>query len=176
MSFQWYIVNTYSSFEKKVAQAIKEQAEQKGLGHFFEEVTVPVEEVIEIRKGQKVSAERKFFPGYVLVKMQMNDDSWHLVKSIPKVTGFLGGRGIPQPISDAEVQRIFKQIEEGVQDPKHAMTFEAGESVKIIDGPFESFVGVVEEVDNEKSRLKVAVTIFGRSTPVDLEFSQVEAV
>lgn len=176
MAFQWYIVNTFSGFEKKVAQTIKEQAASKGLDHFFEEVTVPVEEVVEVRKGQKVNAERKFFPGYVLVKMEMNDDSWHLVKSVPRVTGFLGGKGLPQPISESEVERIFQQIEEGVQNPKHAVSFEAGESVKITDGPFESFVGVVEEVDNEKSRLKVAVTIFGRSTPVELEFGQVEAI
>lgn len=176
MAFQWYILNTFSGFEKKVAQAIKEQAAQKELSHLFEDVTVPVESVVEVRRGQKVGTEKKIFPGYVLVKMEMNDDSWHLVKSIPRVTGFLGGKGVPQPVSEAEMSRIFKQIEEGIQNPKQTVSFEAGESVKIIDGPFESFVGVVEEVDNEKSRLKVAVTIFGRSTPVDLEFAQVEAL
>lgn len=174
MAFQWYIVNAFSGYEKKVAQAIKEQAAQKGLTNLIQDVVVPVEEVVEVRKGQKVNTERKFFPGYVLVKMELNDDTWHLVKSVPRVTGFLGGKGKPQAIPQGEVDRIFKQVQEGLEQPRHAVAFEAGESVKIIDGPFESFVGVVEEVDDEKNRLKVAVSIFGRSTPVELEFIQVE--
>lgn len=172
---RWYIVHAHSGFEKKVAQAIQEKAEQKGMVNLFEEVTVPVEGVIEVKKGKKVNTERKFFPGYVLVKMQLNDETWHLVKSIPKVTGFLGGSGNkPQPISDIEAERIFKQVREGITAPKPSVMFESGESVKVIDGPFESFVGVVEEIDQEKNKLKVAVSIFGRSTPVELEYHQVE--
>lgn len=175
MAAKWYIVHAYSGFEKKVAQTIKENAAQKGMTQFFEEVTVPVESVIEVKKGKKVNTERKFFPGYVLVKMEMNDDTWHLIKSIPKVTGFLGGSGNkPQPISEKEAEQIFKQVQEGIDAPKPGVSFETGESVKVIDGPFESFVGVVEEVDQEKNKLKVAVSIFGRSTPVELDYTQVE--
>lgn len=178
MAFRWYIVHTYSGFEKKVAQSIKEQAAQKGLTDKIEEVVVPTEEVVEVRRGKKVAAERKFFPGYVLVKMELSDPTWHLVKNVPKVTGFLGGggKGKPQPISDAEAERIFQQVKEGVEHPRHTITFEVGESVKVIDGPFESFVGVVEGVDEEKERVKVSVSIFGRATPVELEFTQVEKV
>jgi len=171
---RWYVVHAYSGFEKKVADSIKEQARQKGLEHLFEEVLVPTEEVVEMRRGQRVSSERKFFPGYVLVKMKLTDESWHLVKNTPKVTGFLGGRGKPQPISDAEAERILQQVQEGVERPKPAVSFEVGELVRVVDGPFTSFSGTVEEVDQERARVKVAVSIFGRSTPVELEYNQVE--
>lgn len=174
---KWYIVHAYSGFEKKVALTIQEQAAQKGLTDFFEEVVVPVEDVVEMRRGKKVATERKFFPGYVLVKMVMNDDSWHLVKSIPKVTGFLGGGGNrPQPITEREAEAIFAQVREGMERPKNTVIFETGEQVKVVDGPFESFVGIVEEVDEEKERLKVSVSIFGRPTPVDLQYTQVEKI
>jgi transcriptional antiterminator NusG len=178
MSQRWFIVHAYSGFEKKVASSIKEQAAQKSLSEQISEVVVPVEEVMEMRRGKKVSAERKFFPGYVLVKMDLSDETWHLVKNTAKVTGFLGGggKGRPVPISDKEADEIFRQVREGVGHPKHSISFEVGESVKITEGPFESFVGVVEGVDDEKSRVKVSVTIFGRATPVDLEFSQVEKI
>lgn len=174
---RWYIVHAHSGFEKKVAAHILEQAEVKGLKESFEEVVVPTEEVIEVRRGKKIQAERKFFPGYVLVKMLMNDDTWQLVRNTPKVTGFLGGKGIrPQPITEAEAAAIFKQAEEGASNPRNAIRFEAGEQVKIIDGPFESFVGMVEEVEEEREKLKVSVSIFGRATPVELTFSQVHKV
>ena len=171
---RWYVVHVYSGFEKKVAESIKDQADQQGMEDMFEEILVPTEEVIELRRGQKVSSERKFFPGYVLVKMDMTDDSWHLVKNTPKVTGFLGSRGRPSPISQNEAERILHQVQEGVERPKPSVTFEIGEMVRVSDGPFTSFSGYVEEVDEERARLKVAVSIFGRSTPVELEYSQVE--
>ncbi|MBO34233.1 MAG: transcription termination/antitermination protein NusG [Rhodospirillaceae bacterium] len=174
MVAQWYVIHVYSGFEKKVADSIEEQARQSHLSDMFEVVLVPTEEVVEMRRGNKVSTERKFFPGYVLVKMEMTDESWHLVKNTPKVTGFLGGRGRPYPISEAEAKRIIHQVEEGVERPKPAVTFEVGEQVRVSDGPFMSFNGLVEGVDEEKTRLKVAVSIFGRSTPVELEYSQVE--
>ncbi|MCA7121079.1 MAG: transcription termination/antitermination protein NusG [Acidibrevibacterium sp.] len=174
MAKRWYVVHVYSGFEKKIAQQIKEQAAQKGLADQFGDILVPAEEVVELRRGQKVNAERKFFPGYVLVHMELTDEAWHLVKDTPKVTGFLGGRQRPSPISDAEAERVMNQTKEGAEHPRPAVLFEVGENVRVAEGPFTSFNGTVEEVDEEKGRVKVSVSIFGRATPVDLEYSQVE--
>ena len=176
MASRWYVIHVYSGFEKKVATAIREQAEQKGFADRFEEILVPTEEVVEVRRGAKVSSERKFFPGYVLVKMDMDDETWHLVRNTAKVTGFLGGRGRPSPITETEAARIMHQVQEGIERPKPSVTFEIGEQVRVCDGPFTSFNGTIEDVDEEKARVKVAVSIFGRATPVELEYSQVEKV
>jgi transcriptional antiterminator NusG len=173
---RWYVVQAYSTFEEKVAEQIRKSAEKKGLSGLIEELLIPKEEVVEVKKGQKAAAERKFFPGYILMKAAMNDDIWHLVKNTPKVTGFLGANNKPQPISEKEAQAILHQIQEGVERPKPSVTYEIGEEVKVTDGPFASFMGHVEEVDEEKSKLKVSVSIFGRATPVELEYSQVSKV
>ena len=173
---RWYIVHAYTNFERKVADAIRERAKAGGLDHLFEDIVVPTEDVIEVKRGRKIHAERKFLPGYVLVKMKMTDAAFVLIKNTPKVTGFLGADNKPMPISEDEAMRILHQVKEGVERPKPTITFEIGENVKVADGPFASFTGVVEEVDEERSRVKVAVSIFGRPTPVELEFGQVEKI
>jgi transcriptional antiterminator NusG len=173
MTARWYIVHAYSNFEKKVAEDIENKAKQKGLAGQIEQIVVPTEKVVEIRRGRKVDAERKFFPGYVLVKANLSDAVFSLIKNTPKVTGFLGDSK-PVPITDAEAERILHQVQEGVERPKPSVTFEIGEQVRVSDGPFASFNGYVQEVDEERSRLKVEVSIFGRAVPVDLEFGQVE--
>ena len=178
MAKRWYVVHVYSGFEKKIAEQIRAQAAQSGLADRIEDILVPTEQVVEVRRGQKVDTERKFFPGYVLVKMELTDDAYHLVKDTPKVTGFLGAAGgtKPLPVSEREVQQIVGQVEEGVERPKPTIRFDIGENVKVIDGPFASFDGQVESVDEDAARLRVAVSIFGRPTPVDLEYNQVEKV
>ena len=173
---KWYIVHAYSNFEKKVAEAIREQARTQGLEDSFSEILVPTEDVVEIRRGRKINAERKFFPGYVLVKMEMTDEAYHLIKNTPKVTGFLGSGNKPIPVTEKEVQRIIGAVEEGIERPKPTIRFDIGEAVRVIDGPFASFNGSVEQVDEERARLRVTVSIFGRATPVELEYSQVEKV
>jgi transcription termination/antitermination protein NusG len=176
MAKRWYIVHTYSNFEKKVMESLKEQAIQKHLEEYFEQVIVPTEEVVEIRRGRRIKSERRFFPGYVLAKVDLTDEVFHLIKNTPKVTGFLGSGSKPVPISDVEANRILNQVAEGVERPKASIRFEVGEQVRVADGPFASFSGQVEEVDEERARLKVAVSIFGRPTPVELEYGQVEKV
>ncbi|MDC0971204.1 transcription termination/antitermination protein NusG [Alphaproteobacteria bacterium] len=176
MAKRWYVVHVFSGFEKKMKQAILEQAVSNSLEDMIEDVLVPTEEYVEMRRGAKVQAERKFFPGYILVKMELSDATWSLVQSQTRVTGFLGGKGKPVPITNAEAERLLRQMDEGVERPVATITFDIGEEVRVIDGPFESFNGLVEETDDEKARLKVAVSIFGRSTPVELEYSQVEKV
>ena len=173
---RWYIIHAYSGFEKKVATSILEQSVVQGLSALVDDVIVPTEEVIEIRKGVKVTSEKKFFPGYVLIKMILTDDTYHLVKETPKVSGFLGANGRPSPITEKEAARILNQVEEGVERPRPNIVFEIGEEVRVTDGPFTSFNGTVEDVDENHARLKVSVSIFGRATPVELEYAQVEKV
>lgn len=175
MSKKWYVVHAYSGFEKTVQRTLVDRIARAGMAEQFGKILVPVEEVIEMKSGQKNISERKFFPGYVLVEMDMTDDTWHLVKSTPKVTGFIGGTATkPTPISEKEVQNILQQIQEGVEKPRPKVLFEIGESVRVKDGPFTDFHGNVEEVNYDKSKIRVSVTIFGRSTPVELDFGQVE--
>ena len=175
MSKRWYVVHAYSGFESAVKRSLQERIERAGMQDQFGEILVPTEEVVEMRSGAQRRSERKFFPGYVLVQMEMTDEAWHLVKDVPKVMGFIGGTGDrPAPISDKEAEAILQRMQEGVEKPRPKVLFEPGEVVRVIDGPFNDFNGVVEEVDYDKSRLKVSVLIFGRSTPVDLEFGQVE--
>ncbi|MGH1376912.1 MAG: transcription termination/antitermination protein NusG [Alphaproteobacteria bacterium] len=175
MAKRWYVLHVYSGFENKVAESIKEKALKQGLEDCVEEILVPMEEVVEVKRGQRVSTERKFYPGYVLAKLDLNDNLWHLIKDTPKVSGFLGASGTrPVAVSETEAQRILKQVQEGVDSPRPSVVYDIGEEVKVIEGPFASFNGVVEEVDEEKAKLKVSVSIFGRSTPVELEYSQVE--
>lgn len=171
---RWYVLHVYSGFEDKVAEAIKEKAEKLGLEDHVEEMMVPTEEVVEVKRGQRVNAERKFFPGYVLAKLKMDDSVWHMIKDTPKVSGFLGGGNKPVPISEKEAQALIQQIQEGVDRPRPSVIYDVGEEIKVVDGPFASFSGIVEEVDEEKSKLKVSVSIFGRATPVELEYAQVE--
>lgn len=175
MSKRWYVVHAYSGFEKSVQRALNERIVRQGMQDAFGRVLVPVEEVVELKSGQKSITERKFFPGYVLVEMDMNDESWHLVKSTPKVTGFVGGTANkPTPISEKEVEKIMQQMQDGVEKPRPKVLFEPGEIVRVKEGPFTDFNGTVEEVNYEKSKVRVSVTIFGRATPVELEFSQIE--
>lgn len=174
---KWYVLHVYSGFESKVADTIKEKARKLGLSDQVEEILVPTEEVVEIRRGQRVSTDRKFFPGYVLAKLDLDDNVWHLIKDTPKVSGFLGAGGNkPVPISEREAQRIINQVQEGIDRPRPSVVYDIGEEVKVTEGPFASFNGVVEEIDEEKAKLKVSVSIFGRSTPVELEYGQVEKI
>ena len=176
MAFRGYVLHVYSGFEKKVAESIREQSVKKGLEQDFEEILVPTEKVVEMRRGTKINSERKFFPGYVLLKMNLTDAAWNMVKNTAKVTDFLGSGGKPLPISQQEADNILNQVQEGVERPKPNIAFEVGEQVRVADGPFASFNGMVEEIDEERARLKVSVSIFGRSTPVELEYAQVEKV
>ncbi len=175
MAMRWYVLHVYSGFEKKVAESIKEQTEKKGWGNWVGEVLVPTETVVDVQKGKKVETERKFFPGYVLIQMEMNDDTWHMIKQTPKTTGFLGGKK-PVAMTQKEAEHVMQQMQEGVEKPRSRVVYETGEQVRVIDGPFASFTGVIDEVDTEKARMKVSVTIFGRPTSVDLDFAQVEKV
>ncbi|MEO5342584.1 MAG: transcription termination/antitermination protein NusG [Gammaproteobacteria bacterium SHHR-1] len=175
MSKRWYVVHAFSGFENQVKRSLMERISRSAMDDLFGDILVPTEEVVEMRGGQQRRSERKFFPGYVLVQMEMNDETWHLVKDVPRVMGFIGGTGDrPAPITDREAEAILQRVQEGVEKPRPKVLFEPGEVVRVIDGPFNDFNGVVEDVDYDKSRLKVSVSIFGRSTPVDLEFSQVE--
>jgi transcriptional antiterminator NusG len=175
---RWYVVHVYSGFENKVAQAIQEQAAEKGMSHLIQNVVVPAEEVTEVRRGAKMNVERKFFPGYILVQMNLTEESWHLVKNTPRVTGFLGGgqRGKPVPLSKAEAGRLTRQMQEGFTKTRSTLIYEIGDTVRVIEGPFESFTGTVEGVDEDRQKLKVSVSIFGRATPVELDYTQVEKI
>ncbi len=174
MAMRWYVLHVYSGFENKVAEAINEKARKLKLTERVGEIMVPTEEVVEVKRGQRVQAERKFFPGYVLAKLDLSDEVWHMVKDTPKVTGFLGASNKPSPITQREAEALIKQIQEGVDSPRPSIIFDIGEEVKVVDGPFASFNGLVEEVDEEKGKLKVSVSIFGRATPVELDYGQVE--
>ena len=176
MAMRWYVVHVYSGSEKKVVEAINDQIVRKGMQDYFEDVLMPTEEVVEVRRGVRVNSERKFFPGYILINMELTDETWQLVKSQSKVTGILGGKGKPIPITEKEAKQLINQISEGIERPRASIIYEVGEQVRVCDGPFASFNGLVEDVDEDKARLKVAVSIFGRSTPVDLDYSQVEKV
>jgi transcription termination/antitermination protein NusG len=173
---KWYVVHAYSGFEFKAKQALEERVRQKGLQDYFGDVHVPQETVVELVRGQKKTSNRKFFPGYILVQMVLNEDTWHLVKDTPKVTGFVGDATSPSPLSEDEVKRIMNQVEEGAASPRSKMNFEQGETVKVVDGPFAEFNGTIEEVKPEKGKVKVLISIFGRPTPVELDFFQVEKV
>lgn len=174
MAARWYVLHVYSGFEDKVAEAIRDKAQKQGIENRIEDILIPREPTIEIKRGQRVSSEQKVFPGYVLAKMDLSDEVWHMVKNTPKVTGFLGAGNKPSPISEKEAARLMTQLQEGIEKPRSTITFDIGEKVKVMEGPFASFEGMVEEVDDEKGRVKVSVSIFGRATPVELEFSQVE--
>ena len=174
MAAKWYIVQAYSNFEKRVKETLERDAAEKGLDHLFEEILVPTETVVEVRKGRKMESERKFVPGYVLVKVDLTDEAYHLVKNTPKVTGFLGSATKPMPVSEKEVARIVGQMQEGVDSPRPMISFDIGETIKVVDGPFQSFNGTVESVDEENARLKVLINIFGQGTPVELNYTQVE--
>jgi transcriptional antiterminator NusG len=176
MTARWYVIHVYSGFEQKISASIQEQAEKKGFAEDIEQILVPTEEVVELKRGQKVNSERRVFPGYVLIKMEMSDAAWHLIKDTDKVTGFLGGGKKPVPISQKEAEAMMKQMEEGVASPRPSVTYDIGEELRVIDGPFASFNGMVEEIDEEKQKLKVSVSIFGRATPVELDYGQVEKV
>ena len=176
MTARWYVLHVYSGFEKKIADSIREQAEKKGFAQDIEEIMVPTEEVVELKRGQKVTAERKFFPGYVLIKMEMSDAAWHLIKNTDKVTGFLGGGKKPVPVREKEAMALIQRIQEGVESPRPSVMFDIAEEVRVIDGPFASFTGTVEQIDEDKQKLKVSVSIFGRATPVELDYGQVEKI
>ena len=171
---RWYVLHAYSGYEKKVAENIVEQSNKLGISQFIEEVSIPTQNIVEVKRGTRVNTERKFFPGYILIKMVLNDDTLHIIKNTPKLSGFLGSKGKPSPISNAEANRITEQVIEGAENPRPSIIYEIGEQIKVIDGPFASFNGQIEQIDEEKARLKVAVSIFGRPTPVELEYSQVE--
>ena len=173
---RWYVLHAYSGYEKKVADSIIDQANKLGIKDQIEDISVPTQNIVEVKRGVRVNTERKIFPGYILIKMNLNDDTWHIIKTTPKLSGFLGNKGKPIPISNSEAKRISQQVIDGVEKTRPAIMYDVGEQVKVIDGPFASFNGEIEEIDEEKGRLRVAVSIFGRSTPVDLEYSQVEKV
>ena len=173
---RWYVLHAYSGYEKKVADSIIDQADKLGIKEHIEDISVPTQNIVEVKRGVRVNTERKIFPGYILIKMKLNDDTWHIIKTTPKLSGFLGNKGKPIPISNAEAKRISQQVIDGVEKTRPAIMYDIGEQVKVIDGPFASFNGEIEQIDEEKARLRVAVSIFGRSTPVDLDYSQVEKV
>ena len=173
---RWYVLHAYSGYEKKVADSIVDQATKLGVSEHIEDISVPTQNIVEVKRGVRVNPERKIFPGYILIKMSLNDDTWHIIKTTPKLSGFLGNKGKPIPISNSEAKRISQQVVDGVEKTRPAIMYDVGEQVKVIDGPFASFNGEIEQIDEEKARLRVAVSIFGRSTPVDLDYSQVEKV